>query len=157
MKRLLPILPILFAAAVTTACAEEPSMKSVSESLKVETTGGKVLVHLTVVNGTDAPIWVPASVAREAELTRREFEVQAEGKPVDYAGRMVKRGPITADDYVRIEPHAKARNTVDITHAYAWPAGSHAYTLAYDGSYLADIAQLDSPTPVKVERAAFFR
>ena len=99
----------------------------------------------------------PAAVAREAELTRREFDVQAEGKPVDYAGRMVKRGPLTADDYVRIEPHTKAENTVDITHAYAWPAGSHAYTLGYDGSYLADIAKLDSPTPVKVERAAFFR
>jgi hypothetical protein len=70
---------------------------------------------------------------------------------------MVKRGPITADDYVQLAPHARLDNTIDITDAYAWPAGSHAYTVAYDGSYLADLARLDAPTAVTVERAAFLR
>jgi hypothetical protein len=152
MKRIL--LPILIAAAAT-ACAKEPSMNQVSESLRVDAAGGKVLVHVTVNNGSDRPVWVPAAVARAHELTRREFDVQAGGKPVDYAGRMVKRGPITADDYVRLAPHARLENTVDITGSYAWPAGSHAYTLAYEGSYLTDIARLDSPTSIPVASAAF--
>jgi hypothetical protein len=153
MKRYL--LPILFTAIA--AFAREPSMNQVSETLRVETAGNKVLLHVTVNNGTDKPIWVPAAIARAKDLTRREFEVRAEGKIVEYSGRMVKRGPITADDFVKIEPHAKVENTVDITNSYAWPSGAHAYTLDYEGNYLTDIARLDRPTPVRIERVGFTR
>jgi hypothetical protein len=153
MKRYL--LPILFAAI--TAFAQEPLMNQVSETLRVETTGNKVLVRVTVNNGADKPIWVPAAIARAKELTRREFDVRAEGKIVEYSGRMVKRGPITADDFVKVEPHAKIENTIDITSSYAWPSGTHAYTLDYEGNYLTDIARLDRPAPVKIEGAGFVK
>jgi hypothetical protein len=153
MKRYL--LPILFAAI--TAGAEEPSMNQVRETLRVETAGGKVLVHVTVNNGTDKPIWAPAALVRAKALTRREFDVRAKGAPVDYTGRMVKRGPITADDFVKVNPHAKVENTIDITDSYAWASAPRTYTLGIEGSYLPDVALLDRPTPVTTVPVEFFR
>jgi hypothetical protein len=151
----------LFCAVSLQACAGEMPMPShapvVSEALRVETPGQRVLVHFSATNTGDAAVYLPAAVASAQTLTRREFDVLADGKPVPYAGRMVKRGPLTADDYVKLAPHATLANTIDITDAYAWPAGSHAYTVSYDGSYLTDLAHLDAPTAVTVERAAFLK
>jgi hypothetical protein len=153
MKRYL--LPILFAAI--TAGAEEPSMNQVSETLRVESTGGKVLVHVTVNNGTDKPIWAPAALVRAKVLTRREFDVRSRGEPVDYTGRMVKRGPITADDFVKVNSHAKVENTIDITDSYAWAPSPSAYTLGIEGNYLPDVALLDRPTLVATAPVDFVR
>jgi hypothetical protein len=153
MKRYL--LPILFAAI--SAGAEEPLMNQVSESLRVETAGGKVLVHVTVNNGTDKPIWAPAALVRAKMLTRREFDVRSKGEPVQYSGRMVKRGPITAGDFVKVDPHAKVENTIDITDSYEWAPTPRAYTLGIEGSYLTDVALLERPTPVTTAPVEFVR
>jgi hypothetical protein len=60
---------------------------------------------------------------------------------------MVKRGPLTGADFMRINAGKTHRNVIDVTHAYAWEEGVH--TLSFDGVYLANIKQINATTPLK--------
>jgi len=46
------------------------------------------------------------------------FEVTFEGRRLDYRGRMVKRGPPTADEFVTIAPGSLTQATIDLGEGY---------------------------------------
>ena len=46
------------------------------------------------------------------------FEVTLEGQRREYRGRMVKRGPPTADEFVTLAPGTHAHATVDLAEGY---------------------------------------
>ena len=117
----------------------------VRHQLEVETGDGKVRVRLLVENRGETAIYIPREVAAGDEITGRRFDLRdAEGKPVDYTGMLVKRGALTASDWQEVAPHTMHMNTIDITPSYAFKKGRHSYEIRYDGPYLADLAQLDA-------------
>lgn len=158
---------IRFLAAVTgaacmlgvagSAAARDGNVGAVSEKVQVESHNGKVLVRLTIDNDSDRTIYVPRTVAADKEPLAALFEVRdsSNGDPIDYVGRAVKRAPPGKDDFVAVKPHARHRNTIDITQAYAFMPGRHAYQLSYAGSYAADVRQPAQLTPVEPDSVMF--
>jgi len=127
--------------------AQGAAMNGVSEQLAVAAGGGKVMVTLKVHNASAASVFVPKAVYEGKQLFGRVFSIteQGSGAPVDYAGPMVKRGPLTRADYVKVAPGATRSNTIDITASYAFPHGTHTYQIGYEGAYLHSLAKLDAP------------
>jgi len=146
-----------FLLATTMVHADGMPADQVSETLQVESIDGKVLVRFTVDNQSDHPVYVPRSVAVNKELTGSVFEIKegAKGTPIDYTGRMVKRGPITKNDYLLVEPHTTHRHTIDITGSYAFLPGRHTYQLVYAGTYLKDLTKVNRQVALKLEPASF--
>ena len=101
------------AAGVVGAHEKEAQVR---HQLEVETGGGKVRVRLLVENRGETAIYIPREVAAGDEITGRRFDLRdAEGRPVDYTGMMVKRGALTAADWQEVAPHTMHMNTIDIT------------------------------------------
>ena len=144
------LLATLFAAATALPAAAQATGDTpmpVHHSIEVDTDSGRVLVGVTIENRGERTVYVPREVAAGDQLFGRRFDVRNAdtGTPIDYTGPMVKRGPITAADYLAIAPNTVLLNTLDITDAYAFEKGRHTYELRYAGPWLADVAKLDAP------------
>ena len=147
VQRCLPPALLVLGALVSAAgvVGAHETQAQVRHQLEVETGDGKVRVRLLVENRGETAIYIPREVAAGDEITGRRFDLRdADGKPVDYTGMMVKRGALTASDYQAVAPHTMHMNTIDITPPYAFAKGKHSYEIRYDGPYLADLAQLDA-------------
>lgn len=116
--------------ACLPALAAQPML-----TLKATSTKGRVLVSAHYANRSAAPLQVPRALATEKELTGRLFDIREadSGASIEYQGIMVKRGPLTAADYLTLKPGAKRSNTIDITRSYAFLPGRHRYLLSFEG------------------------
>ncbi len=142
MNRQLAIGAALVMLALPAAGTGE-SMKA-SETVKVESRDGKVRVTLSVDNAGAAPVHVPVALYKDKELFGRAFTITMDkGLEVDYVGPMVKRGPWTAADFIKVAPGKKLSNTIDITRSYDFKPGTHTYMLRYAGKVLTDLRDLD--------------
>lgn len=132
-------------------------MEAVREQVQVDAAGGKVVVTLTVGNQGPQPVYVPRALYQDDELIAPVFQVRhaTTGAALAYTGRMVKRGPVTADDYLAVAPGTSLSNRIDITPSYDFRAGEHTYQLSYPGSYLRDVAKPAAPTPATVAPVTF--
>lgn len=108
--------------------------------LTVETSSGNPVAHLSLANRSDRPVKVLHALATEEEMFGKLFELRDAdtGEPLEYQGIMVKRGPLTEEDYLVLPPGAQRRNAIDLSRAYAFKQGRHAYTISYAGHYLMD-------------------
>lgn len=149
---------VLCTASLASCASEQTMAQGVQASMTAESKGGRVLVHMRFENGGTDPAWVPGAVAEDEDLTRREFDIVAEdGTQVDYIGPMVKRGALSADDYIRIAPHGHLAHTLDITDSYAWKAGAHTYTVRWEGHWLPNVVNLGKTVPLRAGPASFTR
>lgn len=155
MKTILAALGMLALSA--TAYAGSGSMKGISQQVQVESKAGKVLVHLTVDNASDKPVFVPKAVFEDDELFGKLFEIRnlTTGAEVDYIGPMVKRGPFTAEDYLKVNARSKHSNTIDITRSYDFKPGINKYQLTYSGNYLGNLAKLESVGAASIAPVTF--
>lgn len=156
------LIPVATCAALLLAVplasqAGDKLMKAFSETLSVASSGGRVLVTVVLDNPTNHPIHVPHAIATDKELFGRLFEIRdtATGQPVEYQGPLVKRGPLTADDYFTVRPGTRHTNTLDITDSYAFKAGEHTYQLSYAGFAVSDLAKLDDTRRLSVPPVSF--
>ncbi|MES2074318.1 MAG: hypothetical protein V4462_01760 [Pseudomonadota bacterium] len=141
----------LLLCASTLVHATPPSPPgTVDQQLRVDSGGGALLVHITLRNRSARPVYLQKSLASATELTGRLFDIvdSASGKSVDYIGMMIKRGPLTAKDYLTLAPHSSLSHSIDISHSYAFAAGPHRYRLSHAGEYLADLAALEAASPI---------
>jgi len=148
------------AAALGLASGLACAAPVLSTTLVVESRAGQVLVHVTVHNGGSATVYVPRALAADPHPLGKTFSLIAEGAvPVDYAGPMVKRGPIGPADFVAVKPNSTLRHTLDISRSYAYLPGEHTYTLLYVGGALASLAQqgrtvAPNPAPARFTHTA---
>lgn len=114
-----------------------------SATLTVESRAGQVLVHVTVHNGGSATVYIPRALAADPHPFGKTFSLVAQpgSVPVDYAGPMVKRGPIGPADFVAVKPNSTLRHTLDISRSYAYLPGEHGYTLQYAGGAVSSLGQ----------------
>lgn len=121
-------------------------MQGVSEQLLAVSNGGKVVVTMTVHNGGTTPVYVPKALYQDKQLFGRAFELREQGgAEIDYVGPMVKRGPTTKADYLKVLPGAKRSNSIDITRSYDFKPGAHTYQIGYSGNVVTSLARLDAP------------
>jgi hypothetical protein len=147
-----PVLFVLMAMATgmlslpLSGCTRENAMDRFEQTLQIAASGKRVLVTLTFSNHGDRPVFVRDMAAVHTELTAPLFDVSTDtGAPIPYIGKMVKRGPITADDYHAVAPRSSLSNTIDITRSYGFLPGTHRYRLSYQVTYLTDLTQPDTP------------
>ncbi|AVR96856.1 hypothetical protein [Pseudoduganella armeniaca] len=124
------------------------AMGDVGMQLAVDSREGHVRVDVRLENRGARPVYVPRALAAARQLDGRLFDVRdaRTGEPVQYQGRMVKRGPLTADDYLVLAPGATHRHSIDITSAYAFAPGTHEYRLGYQGAAAPDVQALVAGT-----------
>jgi hypothetical protein len=137
--------------------AETPPPAAVSERLQVHSARGKVLVRVTLENHSTQPLYVPAAIARSDTLSGPLFGIVdlADATPLMYVGKMIKRGPLGPDDFIRLAPHAVRHNTIDITSDYAFRDGTRRYRLTHEGSYLPRLENIEAALPVPAASAEF--
>lgn len=116
---------------------------NVRHRLDVETGGGKVLVRVMIENHGQHPIWVPREIAAADFLSGPRFDLRSGEGALAYIGRMVKRAAPGPDDYLEVKPNTTQLNTIDITAAYAFKPGQHAYEIRYAGPFVENLRRLD--------------
>lgn len=122
--------------------------------LAVKASGGQPIVHIALANRGAGPVKVLHALATEQEMFGKLFDLRdaASGETLAYQGIMVKRGPLTEDDYLLLPPGARRRNAIDLGRAYAFKPGRHAYTISYAGHYLVEGKEMPlSAGPVRFE------
>lgn len=151
MKAVMTALGML---ALAGAAQAGETMQGVSEQMQVAANGGKVVLTLRVHNGGAASVFVPKALYQDRQLFNRVFELREQGgADIDYTGPMVKRGPLTKADFLKVAPGATRSNSIDITRSYAFLPGTHTYQLSYSGNVVGKLAKLDeqvqqTPAPV---------
>jgi hypothetical protein len=126
-------------AALLLAGAAQAGEPAVLElKLDVVSASGAPVAQINVANRGKQPVKVLHALADEEEMYGKLFDVRdaATGEPLVYQGIMVKRGPLTDEDYLTLAPGASRRNAIDLGRAYAFKPGRHAYTISYSGHYL---------------------
>lgn len=109
----------------------------------------QVVFHVS--NSSEQPvkmlIW---NTPLEKELSADVFEVVHNGKPVEYLGRMVKRGEPQESDFVEVPAGGRVEATIDIARYYdiSEPGG---YALSYKSHRIGDVMQLNQKTPVTMD------
>ena len=143
--------------AAGAAGADKGEAMNVHASLSVDARHDKVLVTIKVENRGERRIGLPREIAADTELSRRLFDLRRHpgGAELPYTGRMVKRAALTLDDYIELAPHSAYMHTIDITRAYAFEPGTHAYVIRYQGTALADVRQLESAVELSTEPVTF--
>ena len=157
MRRRTMLCAALWLMTATAARADQGGLMNVHASLSVDARHEKVLVTFRIENRGERRVGLPREIAADTDLTRRLFDLRGHPgeAPVPYTGRMVKRGPLSLDDYVELAPHSAHTHTIDITHAYAFRPGTHTYVIRYEGSALADVRQLDSAAELETGAVMF--
>ena len=123
-------------------------------TLAVRASSGQPVVQIALANHGKGPVKVMRALATEQEMFGKLFDVRdaATGEPLEYQGIMVKRGPLTEEDYLLLPPGARRRNAIDLGRAYAFKRGHHAYTISYAGHYLMEGKEMPlSAGPVRFE------
>lgn len=111
---------------------------------------GSTLVRAWFENSTSAPVQILLwNTPIEPRLSADVFDVRRDGEPVDYLGRLVKRGEPSASDWITLEPGARRMAEVDIAEAYDLSIPG-AYTVSLAPTTVAGVLQFNQATPVRV-------
>lgn len=145
------------AGALGLSCGNASALPEFSTTLAVDSRAGQVLVHVTIHNSGSTTAYIPRALAGDPQPLGKTFTLTAGpgAIPVDYTGRMVKRGPIGPDDFIAVKPRATLRHTLDISNSYAFLPGAHQYTLHYAGATLTDVRDLARTGPLLEASAQF--
>lgn len=138
------VLAVLLAAGTGGPVQAKGQAMDVGVGLAVDTAGGQVRVNVQVENRGKQTVYVPRALASASQLDGRLFDVRdaRTGAEIPYQGRMVKRGPLTAADFLAVPAGGTHRHSIDITPAYAFAPGTHEYLLSYEGQAGADVQAL---------------
>lgn len=125
--------------------------------LRVDATHDKVLVTFMAENRGERRVWLPRAVAADTGLTAPLFDLHRHpgGPALPYLGPAPKARTPTADDYVELPPHSAHTHTIDVTHAYAFAPGEHAYAIHYQGAAVEDIRQPAATTTFGTQPVVF--
>lgn len=114
-----PILTAAMAALFLASCMRtaEPVNAAPRLECRLEASGPDA-VRFTLVNRTDAPLWVLRWNTPLEGWQGTIFELTSEGIEIPYTGPMVKRGDPGREDYAEIPAGGKAEATVDLALVY---------------------------------------
>ncbi|QGZ37743.1 hypothetical protein IP92_02906 [Pseudoduganella flava] len=138
--------PLLAAAALGGGTARGEALDQVQMLLALDAppADGHVRLRIELTNRGKTPVLVPRAIAAMDRLLGNVFIVKdaVTGETVQYEGPMVKRGPLTAADYLALQPGQRHQHVIDIGPAYGFRPGTHTYSVSYAGHYLTDAKAL---------------
>jgi len=116
----------------STQTTGKRAMTSISAHLDVQIQGPAVLASLTIRNDSGADAHLEKSkVFADGEVANDLFLITAAGVSVPYRGKMVKRSTPGPNDFLTLPTGQEFKVTVDLSPAYAFPAGDHDYSIYY--------------------------
>ena len=130
---------VLFVAAVSTLllCAVQGGPFAVKISTKSE--GDDVTCEVTITNTQDKDYFMLKRYTPLEGLISPLFSITRDGEMVPYDGILVKRGPPSEDDYVRIRAKTSVLSSVDLSEAYSFnSAGPYKVNLQTKITFFAD-------------------
>jgi hypothetical protein len=141
----------------TRQALPEGATMNVHACLSAEARHDKVWITFKIENRGERRVWLPRALAADAALGGPLFalRVQPEGNPVAYVGAMAPPGAPAKSDWFELAPHSAHTHTIDITPAYAFPAGAHDFELRYEGVALGDIQHPEATTPLVTDPVVF--
>ncbi|MEO8276568.1 MAG: M35 family metallo-endopeptidase [Thermoanaerobaculia bacterium] len=89
-----------------------------------------LVATVTISNPSAQTLLVPRWLVPGPRLDADLFEVTRDGVPVAYLGRLVKRAPATAGDFVELAPGASLRGVTELTKHYEMADGGE-YVVAF--------------------------
>lgn len=160
---------ILLSMLAGTACtASEPVQKVKIMKDAVSSQPLQAGISLTAADGSSAAVESPMVVFHvsnvsdeavnmlkwntplETELSADVFEVRRDGQPVEYLGRMVKRGTPAEGDFISIPPGGRVNVIIDLARYYDMSEPGH-YSVSYKPDLIDGVVQLNQQTPVTME------
>lgn len=101
--------------------------------LNVDTSNGRVLVELTILNSDQGSVLYleKAKVLAVPAVSVNVFQITCLGEKVPYLGAMVKRKAPGPEDYFRLPAGAEFKQKVDITGLYGFHQGNCRYQIRY--------------------------
>jgi len=110
----------IFAAALSLSASAAPGGLSATISMDKRTLGPQddVVVRVTMINTTSAPISVLKWQTPFGEIEQQLFDVTRDGVKVPYEGMIAKRGAPTSDDYYLLQPGKSYTATVELSSMY---------------------------------------
>ncbi len=174
MRGLLPVIPVLLLTLLAgAACSagewageEAPEKKVMHEQARLQPLQAGIAlvtedtrsaaderpqVVFHVSNSGEQPVrMLTWNTPLEKELSADVFEVVRDGKPVEYLGRMVKRGEPQERDFVEVPAGGRVEAIIDIARYYDISEPG-AYTLSYKSYRIGDVMQLNQETPVTMD------
>ncbi|WP_154668330.1 hypothetical protein [Pseudoduganella violaceinigra] len=116
----------------------EPAVLEVKFAIREA--GGHPILQIALANHSGRMVKALRALATEEEMYGKLFELRdaESGEALQYQGIMVKRGPLTDEDYLPMRAGTERSNAIDLGLAYAFKPGRHAYTISYAGHYLLD-------------------
>jgi hypothetical protein len=150
------LLPAMIAAMAAGRAYGEETM-NVHASLSVDARHEKVLATFKIENRGERRVWLPRTIASADGLTGRLFALREHpgGAEVPYVGPWVKRGPLTAADFMELAPHSAHTHTIDITPFYEFKPGQHTYEIRYEGEALGDVKQIEAASALETGAVTF--
>jgi hypothetical protein len=107
----------IFGHGQSGAAAKEESMTP-EASISANAKSSDILVQLTIVNrGTNPFPLLKWNLPNDGRLTTSLFEIERDGRVVEYKGVMVKRA-VTAADYMDLAPGRKYRASISLAQGY---------------------------------------
>jgi hypothetical protein len=154
---------VLAALALLALSSAAGASQLEQQRLSVCAEEGRVLVTITVNNAGPEALYVPKALFLEDQLFGAAFSIvnTDSGAPLQYIGPMVKRGPLTPDDFLKVGPGKRHSNQIDITDSYDFLPGLHSYRLSYPkshylpGAALPDAHLYSAAVPVDVAPVTF--
>jgi hypothetical protein len=124
-----------------------------------EQVGGhsRILIDLDLTNESRAVVWLERWLALDpATITTPLFRVfDADGGPVRYVGKHLKRVPPKRGEGVRLRPRETRKLVgIDLTDVYAFASTSQTFTMKYDVLSVARTGALESIESPCVKLAA---
>lgn len=124
-----------------------PIKTIVSTNKKVYTSGEPILLGFEVKNTSTKPFtFLPWKTPIEDRMTGGFMNITHNGKPVRYAGIMVKRMPPTEKDYVTIESGKSVSGEIDLLEGYDLKsAGKYSlqFKEMYDGLPASNVVEIE--------------
>ena len=132
MKRSVVVVVVAAALVAASAFAAAPAAQLASRVEAAQTAFAPeqpVALSLHLANRGAASVWVLRWQLPSESIEGDILEVTRNGEPVEYLGRLIKRLPPTASDYVEIAAGAELAAAFDPTAVYDMrPAGHYAIT-----------------------------
>ncbi len=107
--------------------------------------GQPLMVEVVVSNPTNAAKDFCVYHTPFEGMRNNIFSITADGRDIEYRGEMAKRAAPGPEDYLRLEPGASKKTSIDLAEGYELPAG--VYQVAFRGS---SISGLESSAPISI-------
>jgi peptidyl-Lys metalloendopeptidase len=119
-RQVLALLALIIGLSGLHEASAQAVLSTKLEVIKAKVaTKDRLDVRFVVTNTSSDPVHVLTWLTPLEPFNSEVFLVTRNGEPVDYIGRLVKRGAPTEEDYVTVAPGKSVSHTLDLAEAYA--------------------------------------